>query len=442
MKHLNAILSVLVVFSPGNQALAGRFDYSTKLSPTDYLLRSQDQHKDPVFDNYRVIDLGASVGIGSDCGRMDFRSTLRASLKNVLDAKYFGDMGKDILAASPMLLTCYFSPTWCAILKHSQVNANMLSQMRLDQCSIVDKYVDNRVEDFYQERQGCVRQAIERNGGDIESAMQQCQGNRLWDSNLANWAGKRNGEKVESNRLIDSSAKWAGLNGSDQQGTLQLVKEMVGDTVVSRGVVSVEYGPQRQSALSPRNYLQKLEKSTYEQLCTTMMVRLSDAGPGASSDRVISDTDLQALSPGYEYPLIDRQTIRALQIMPPKQREMSCRKITEALSMTLFSNDVSKSLDMLSTLAQNPNLPPNRKEEIEQKRKTLKDSVEMTLSLQKERNQPLNQVLSQVSRDGARYADEAVQDDLDHDASHRSRRQVESSLMNCDDGVMCAGRRN
>jgi len=436
---MNKIIFIFAVLM-AQVASAANYSHSTRLSPNDYLLRSQDQHRDPVFDNYRIVDLGASVGIGSDCGRMDFKSTLRASLKNVLDAKYFGDMGKDILAASPMLLTCYFSPTWCAILKHSQVNANMLSQMRLDQCSIVDKYVDNRVEDFYQERQGCVRQAIERNGGDIESAMQQCQGNRLWDSNLTNWAGKKNGEKVESNKLIDSSAKWAGLDGDDQKSSLELVKSMVGDTVLSRGNISVEYGP-RQSALSPRNYLQGIEKTTYEKLCTTMMVRLSDAGQGASSERVISNTDLTDLSPGYEYPLIDRQTIRALQAMPPRQREISCRKISEALSMTLFSNDVSKSLDMLSTLAQNPNLPPNRKAEIEQKRKTLKESIEMTLSLQKERNVPLNQVLSQVNHDGARYQSEMVRDDLNLDASRRNNRHTESVFLDCADGVMCQGRR-
>jgi len=421
-------------------AVASSVSYSNRLSPSDYLLRSQDQHRDPVFDNYKTIDLGASVGIGSDCGRMDVRSTLRASLRNVLDAKYFGDMGKDILAASPMLLTCYFSPTWCAILKHSQVNANMLSQMRLDQCSIVDKYVDNRVEDFYQERQGCVRQAIERNGGDIESAMQQCQGNRIWDSNLTNWAGKRNGEKVESNRLIDSSAKWAGLDGPDQKRSVELAKEMVGDTVISRGNISVEYGP-RQSALSPRSYLQDIEKTTYEKLCLGVMGRLNEAGPGTSPDKVVTSTDLLDLSPGYVAPLIDRQTIRALQAMPPRQRDMACRKISDALSMTLFSNDVSKSLDLLTTLAQNPNLPPNRKAEIEQKRKSMKESIEMTLSLQKERNVPLNQVLSQVNQDGARYQNEYVREDLKLDSDRRTNSRVDSDFMNCADGVMCQGRR-
>jgi hypothetical protein len=63
------------------------------------------------------------------------------------------------------------SPTWCAILKHTQVNANFLSQMRLDQCALIDKYTDSRTEDYYRERQDCVRQKIADNGGDLENAM-------------------------------------------------------------------------------------------------------------------------------------------------------------------------------------------------------------------------------------------------------------------------------
>ena len=103
-----------------NPVLAVEIDrFSTnQLSPSDYLFGANGKLGDPIFDNYRTIDLNVDIGISSDCGRIDLKNTLQASLKNVLDAKYFGDMGKDIIAASPLLLTCYFSPTWCAILKH------------------------------------------------------------------------------------------------------------------------------------------------------------------------------------------------------------------------------------------------------------------------------------------------------------------------------------
>jgi hypothetical protein len=68
--------------------------------------------------------------------------------------------------------------------------------MRLDQCALIDKYVDNRTEDFKKERQSCVHQAIQRNGGNMENAMKECQSGSDYSVDLANWAGSRFGSKA------------------------------------------------------------------------------------------------------------------------------------------------------------------------------------------------------------------------------------------------------
>lgn len=419
-------------------ARAEEYKYSGRLSPSDYLMGSQEQHRDPVFDKYRTIDLGVQLGVGSDCGRIDFKSTLRASLQNILDAKYFGDMGKDILAASPMLLTCYFSPTWCAILKHSQLNAHWLSQMRLDQCSLIDKYTDSRVDDFYQERQSCVRRAIEANGGNMEQAMESCRGSNVYQADLANWAGGKYGQKVSSNRLIDSSAKWAGLDGPEAKGTVDLLKSLVGDTIVSKGYVSVEYGP-RSTPLTPRTYLASLEKASFDKLCGGIIKKVTDSNGTVSIDRLVTDDELQSLSPNTEQLLVDRQTIRSLAYMSPKQRGYACKKLSDAVAMTVFSTDVNRSLDVLTTLSQNPNLPPQRKQEITDKRKALKEQIEVTVELQHERSEPLNNVLSQINTEGRRLQSEAVAEDLTNDANSTGNRRADVNFMDCSDAVMCAG---
>lgn len=421
-------------------ARADQYRYRTRFSTGDYLNKSMDQTQDSIFDKYQTIDLGASIGIGSDCGKIDFTSTLRASLKNMLDSKYFASIGQNIVGSSPMLLACYFSPTWCAILKHSQVGAHYLAQMRLDQCSIVDKYVDSRVEDYYQERQSCVRKAIQSDGGDLENAMESCQGGNMWNQNLANWAGVKNGEKVQVNKLLQASAKWAGLDGAEAQPTLDLVKALVGDTVVARGGVSVEYGP-RQSSLTPRTYLQSIEKTTQEKLCgnSGIIPRVADNGDDAGSDRLISDDELKKLSPGFPFQLIDRQTIHSLSIMPPLQRREACRSLADALSMTLFSSDINRSLDMLTTLAQNPNLPPNRKQEIEQKRQALKDSVEMAVTLQRQKNTPLQSTLARINDQGTQLQSDMIRTSLSNDSDNQSNHKIQSDYLNCADGVLCGG---
>ncbi|MBX9767212.1 MAG: hypothetical protein K2X47_08075, partial [Bdellovibrionales bacterium] len=243
MKTILSFVSIACIVNLAH-AEGNDFDYRNKseLRSNAYLFQQQGLKRDPVFDEYRSVDLGINLGVGSDCGRVDFKNTLQATLKNILDSRYFGDMGKDIMAGSPMLLACYFSPTWCAILKHSQINANFMSQMRLNQCALMDKYVDSRVGDFYEERQICVHREIEKNGGNIESAMQTCNSGRMWDTDLTNWAGSKYGEKSNSNKLIESSARWAGFDSAAGSPAVKLVQSLVGDTVVSRGKVSVEYG--------------------------------------------------------------------------------------------------------------------------------------------------------------------------------------------------------
>ncbi|MBS1983568.1 MAG: hypothetical protein JST16_05290 [Bdellovibrionales bacterium] len=424
-------LFMMLWFSPA-RAEEHSFRYSKRLQPSDYLLQSHDSLRDPVFDHYKTVDLGASIGVGSDCGRLDVGGTLRSSLKNILDTKYFGDLGRNIIAGSPMLLTCYFSPTWCAILKHSQLSANFLSQMRLDQCSLVDKYVDSRVEDFYRERQECVHRSIQSNGGDLERAMDSCNGRGIWEQNLGSWAGGRPGEKVEVNRLIEGSAKWAGFTSAEAQPTVSLVKALVGDTIVSKGNISVEYGPRRESALSPRSHLQGLEATVYERLCVQGVLQA-----GAED----GETGLRSLSQpggiGLEGVSVDRQTIRALLLMPPQERSLACRKLAGSLALTAFSSDMNRALDMLSTLTQNPNLPENRRAELEQKRRTLKESVDITLSLQKSRNEPVNAALADVNARGRALSDSMVQAELKNDESAENRRRVESRYFDCADPMWC-----
>jgi len=251
LSAINVAALIIVLSVPANAASELKRENASRFNSEDYYLRSNNDIDDDIFDRYSTIDLGADLAIGADCGKVDFRGTLRATLRNLLDAKYFGNLGKSIMAASPMLLACYFSPTWCAVLKHTRVNANFLSQMRLDQCALIDRYVDNRVEDYHQERQSCVRQQIKRNGGNLETALKSCR--NVWDVDLVDWAGG-GGEKVETNRLIESSAKWAGLSGHESRRAVDMVKSFVGDTVVGRGNISIDYGPTK-TPTSPRTFL-------------------------------------------------------------------------------------------------------------------------------------------------------------------------------------------
>ncbi|MBX3032912.1 MAG: hypothetical protein KF865_03240 [Bdellovibrionaceae bacterium] len=426
-----------MIFSLGAWAADSDFSYrnQSEFKAHDYLFKRQELRRDPVFDEYRTVDVGVNLGIGSDCGRVDFKSTLQASLKNILDSRYFGDMGKDIIAGSPMLLTCYFSPTWCAILKHSQVNANFMSQMRLNQCSLMDKYTDSRVQEFYEERQSCVHREIERNGGNIESAMQTCNSSRMWDTNIANWSGSKYGEKTDSNKLISSSARWAGLDTPAAASTLNLVKNLVGDTVVSRGRVSVEYGD-KPFGITPRTHLAGIEREIQERLCQGLLKKIDGAGP-QGANQVIRGANLEAVTGIKNQVLLDRQTLRNLAVLPYRARSLYCQRLASSIAVARFSDDMNRSLDVLTLAAQNPNLPERRKKEIEDKCDQLKNSVAATIELQRERNSPLNEVVAQINQEGDGLHQELSRDRLVRDQVELDAQSARSRFFDCADGVMC-----
>lgn len=426
-----------LLFSTGVWAGDNNFSYRNRseFRSHDYLYKHQELRRDPVFDDYRTVDVGVNLGIGSDCGRVDFKSTLQASLKNILDSRYFGDMGKDIIAGSPMLMACYFSPTWCAILKHSQVNANFMSQMRLNQCSLMDKYTDSRVQEFYEERQGCVHREIERNGGNIETAMQTCNSSRVWDSDIANWSGSKYGEKTSSNKLISSSARWAGLDTPAAENTLNLVKNLVGDTVISRGKVSVEYGD-KPFGITPRTHLTGIERDIQERLCQGLLKKIDAAGAYGANE-IIRGADLDSVTGLKGQVLLDRQTLRNLAVMPYRSRSLYCQRLANSIAVARFSDDMNRSLDVLSLAAQNPNLPERRKKEIEDKRDQLKNSVQATIELQKEKNAPLNDVVAQINEEGNGLHTELSRERMTRDQVELDSHAAQGRFFDCADGVLC-----
>ncbi len=411
------------------------FENSKRVAPSEYMLRSHENKDDPIFSkNYQMIDLGLDVGIGSDCGKVDFRGTMRAALKNTLDAKYFGDLGRDIMAASPMLAACYFSPTWCSVLKQSQLSAHFLSQMRLNQCALIDKYTDERTEDFYRERQTCVRKEIGRQSGNLESALSSCQ--NPFDLDLTSWSGGKSNGASGENHLIESSAKWAGLEGDRAGEAVNLAKAFAGDTVVSKGRITVDYGSKKVPA-TPYSHLVDLQEKEHLILCDDLLKKIERERATRTVDEIITDKDLKKLS-NEGRPLIDRETIQALSFLPRGAREEGCRKLSNEMALTIFTKKMNDTLDILTVASQNPNLPPHRKKEIDEKRASLKESTDMTLKLHRERNGPLNETVRAINEEGGRYRDEKTWRSLSVDRAKSSHDSAKAILFDCSDSIWCS----
>ena len=440
-KNILALLVVLALNTPLCRADGfgwsgnGVYRADTHLKPQDYLFAPNPERKNDLFETLRPAELGVDLGIGSDCGKINIDGTLKSAFGKFLSGDYFKGMAQDILAGAPMLAACYMSPTWCAILKHTQLSANFLTQTRLNQCQIMDKYTDSRVEDYYRERQTCIHKAIEANGGDMDSALASCQ-NGVFDRKAGLWAGK-NDDPNAPNALLADSAKWAGFSGAEGERVTGIIKSMVGDTIVAKGNVRVEYGPQSH-AYSPRSYLLAMQEKTVQDFCGKLIPSLSSGSQYVTDEEIQKRLNALPVAPGEEEaPLITPDIVRSLTYLPPTRRDRVCLKLSQTLATQSFARDMNRALDVLTVAAQNPNLPPNRKAEIEQKRQALKDQVELTLRLRQEQAKPVGEAMQYITSEGLAAQDEstranlAVQSGMEMKVSHTAR------MNDCADGVFC-----
>jgi len=122
-------------------------------------------------------------------------------------------------------------------------------------------------------------------------------------------------------------------------------------------------------------------------------------------------------------------------------RVHACRKLADGIGISIFAGDLGKSLDVLTVAAQNPHLPPHRRAEINEKRRTLKESIELTLELHKERNEPLNELLVRINQMGEKERQETAGNALLEDSARNRSKAAKAALFDCSDGYMCAGGR-
>ena len=404
----------------------------TQISSDDYLFKDNRRRKDPAFENLQFADLGFSLGIGADCGKISLKSSLRASLKNFLNAGYFGDIGRDILGASPMLLACYMSPTWCAILKHTRINAQFAARNRQAQCSIIEKYIDQRADEFHQARQECVARVLSETGNS-EEAMQKCGNRKLWEFDTKSWSGEG---VSEVNKLLEDSAKWAGLDRPGNRHVVDMVKQFVGDTIVARGRASVDYGPKK-VFIPPRVFLNDLKSVTHAKLCNGILRRLNSSGSKSSTLKEITEEDIKSLSGRAQVELIDKQTIRYLSLLSFKKQEIYCRKLSSAIALARLEDETDQSLDFLQLASTNPHLPESRRMEVLEKRRAFKTAVDKTLATNSASSDPLNKVTSEITKEGKVAEEHIATRRAQVDQARKNQVDADNKTFNCSDGVLC-----
>jgi hypothetical protein len=412
------------------RAAAAEFSYRDSQRVSNPKLFNFGSNSSGSLDNYKVIDLSANVQVGASCGEMNVATNLQSNLNDLLGDDFFKGVGNKIQSAGGMLALCYLSPSYCAIAKHMRLSSHFLSQLNLDSCSMIDKYIDTRVSDYEISKQQCVRGRMEANGNNVKSALEECSGKA---DELMDWSGKSSGP-VKANALLDSTAKWAGINGEDASHTLAVTKALVGETVVARGGVEVEFG-ERKKLITPREMINEVGRDN-EKILEEILTEI-DGNRTSWDNNAETREKVEKVFAGQMSSTTALSTLRKLSHLPFRQRSEAVSRLSKALASHQVVKDAEKSLELLGLAARNPNLPPARQQEAVALREQLKDQLDLTVRMRSQNEDDLGNVIESISSEGDYFEDGVIRRRLESDSSARGRARVSESYFDCSDKAFC-----
>lgn len=397
---------------------------TTRIGNTD--LYDLNFGREARLNDYKVIDLSASVNVGSNCGQMDVGANLRANMREFLNGDFFQGVGNQIVDAGGLLALCYLSPSMCSITKGLRLESSLASEMNLSACSMIEKYQDQQIAVYERERSQCMRSELQRNGNNVKLALKAC-GSNNYEHNLADWSG---GDKnVNLNRLIESTAKWAGLKGDDAERTVELTKAFVGDTVIGRGGVEVDFGA-RKRIVSPSEIIE--EEKLY------LAKGLNSLFKDYDENWTIKDEEIKKVFEDRLPLPVAKNLVQKLSFLPYQDREMAISKLAKSIATQSGVDKVEKSMEVLLLASRNPNIPDAQRLEAKQLSEQLKDSLELGVHAKSKEYAGLERVVSQITEEGQKYEDWENQDSIGVEKAHFSRKSLEQEYMDCSDKVFCS----
>jgi len=124
-----------------------------------------------------------------------------------------------------------------------------------------------------------------------------------------------------------------------------------------------------------------------------------------------------------------------------KSFEEYCERLSSAIAQSKFSEDVTRSLQILNELGQNPNLPLSRRTELQEKRRAFKEAVEMTVDMQREQSTPVNQITAQINQEGRVAEQDATARAVGIEGSEVNLGLLKSTYNDCGDRANCGRER-
>ena len=301
--------------------------------------------------------VGYSIISGSKgCSGFDLASSFNSVLSEQIMADYLKNISSSAMAAAPMLLLEYVSPTLADIIKHFNAMTNMRLGLRYAQCEDIEKAAGEYMDKLRKKSEDeCVKEK-QSQGIDIDSALKACKEGKDPFAFLKNAEGIPLAQGGKIDILADIFKK---INIPDDRK--DFVKSVVGETTITSSQIENNKG----------------EKSIYkvnDEFRTDTSGKLFSLTEEYLNSKTVSDDSLKELSlPNNP---VTAEQIRDITLMPKAKQYIAVSKISSDIAYFKTISQYRQAMDDLLEAMRAPGLDDVQRGVLERDYNYLKEKLE------------------------------------------------------------------
>jgi hypothetical protein len=301
--------------------------------------------------------VGYSIISGSKgCSGFDLASSFNSVLSEQIMADYLKNISSSAMAAAPMLLLEYVSPTLADIVKHFNAMTNMRLGLRYAQCEDIEKATGEYMDKLRKKSEDeCVKEK-QAQGIDIDSALKACKEGKDPFAFLKNAEGISLAQGGKIDILADIFKK---INIPDDRK--DIVKSVVGETTITSSQIENNKG----------------EKSIYkvnDEFRTDTSGKLFSLTEEYLNSKTVSDDSIKELSLPNN-PVTEEQ-IRDITLMPKAKQYIAVSKISSDIAYFKTIAQYRQAMDDLLEAMRAPGLDDVQRGVLQRDYDYLKEKLE------------------------------------------------------------------
>lgn len=327
--------------------------------------------------------VGYSILSGSKgCSGFDLASSFNSAFSEQILADYLKGISSSAIAAAPMLLLEYVSPTLADIVKHFNAMTNMRLGLRYAQCEDIEKAAGEYMDKLRKKSESeCVKEKVAQ-GLDIDSALKACKEGKDPFAFLKNAEGipLAQGGKID---VLSDIFKRINIPGERKD----FVKSVVGETTITASQIENNKG----------------EKSIYkvnDELRTDTSGKLLSLLDEYLNSKSVSSDSLKELSLPNN-PVTEEQ-IRDITLMPKAKQYIAVSKISSDIAYFKTIAKYRQAMDDLLEAMRAPGLDDVQRGVLERDYNYLKEKLERfkeERQIYKDYNESVTGILSESEKE-------------------------------------------